>query len=107
MTIANKVSKFSYFNDNYKGFTCFVVDHCRKRWRNIKDTYDRKKIKKTKSLANPTKRGKKWALEQKLSFLQNTEKHQGFVTIQYNYINFVISVIMASFSLLLSDIFRI
>ncbi|KAK7066164.1 hypothetical protein SK128_012123 [Halocaridina rubra] len=53
------------------------VDDCKKRWRNIKDTYDRKKMKKTVSAAPPTKKGKKWALEEKLSFLQPAEEHRG------------------------------
>lgn len=52
------------------------VDDCRKRWKNIKDTYERKKIKKTGSAAPPAKRGKTWALEEKLSYLRSAEEHR-------------------------------
>lgn len=58
----------------------FTGDQCKKRWRNIKDTYDRKKHKKTGSEATSTKKGKKWSLEEKLSFLRTAEEHRGFVT---------------------------
>lgn len=64
----------------------FVADDFKKRWRNIKDTYDRKKIKKTRSAAPPTKKGKKWALEGKLSFLQSDEEHRGLVNFHCNYL---------------------
>ncbi|XP_076028763.1 uncharacterized protein LOC143017775 [Oratosquilla oratoria] len=54
-----------------------TVHDCKKRWRNIKDTYDRKKIKIIVSAPPPMKKGKKWALEEKLSFLQSADELRG------------------------------
>lgn len=54
------------------------VADCKKRWKNIKDTYDRKKREKTPtgSDAEPEKKRKKWQLAEKLSFLQSTDNHR-------------------------------
>ena len=42
----------------------FAVDDCKKRWRNIKDTYARNKNRRTGSAAPPaSKNGRTWALE--------------------------------------------
>ncbi|XP_076028761.1 uncharacterized protein LOC143017773 [Oratosquilla oratoria] len=57
------------------------VHDCKKRWQSIKDTYDRKKIEKTILATPPMKKGKTWALEEKLSFLQPAEEDRGFSNI--------------------------
>ncbi|XP_046389705.1 uncharacterized protein LOC124158590 [Ischnura elegans] len=51
------------------------VTDCKKRWKNIKDTYDRRKRARspTGSAAAPDMKRKKWQLKEKLSFLQSTE----------------------------------
>ena len=54
-------------------FYFVLVEDCKKRWRNIKDTYNRrkKKGKSTGSAAFPKQA--KWALADMLSFLDQTE----------------------------------
>lgn len=48
------------------------AEDCKKRWRNIRDTYKRR-IRKEKSIYSSSSRAKKWALAEMLSFLHNVE----------------------------------
>ncbi|XP_054288967.1 uncharacterized protein LOC129004415 [Macrosteles quadrilineatus] len=60
------------------------IADCKKRWRNIKDTHDRRirENNKTGSEAPPCKKGKKWQLEEQLSFLHTADvKRKSFCNI--------------------------
>lgn len=56
----------------------FAVPDCKKRWKNIKDTYDRRRKERTPkdSIADPAKKKKKWQLLDQLSFLHSTDNQR-------------------------------
>jgi len=51
-------------------FGLYIVDDCKKRWRNIKDTYNRKKRSRQMGTGSAAKnKPSKWQLADILSFL--------------------------------------
>lgn len=58
-------------------FLYYVVDDCKKRWKNMRDTYMRQKKKLPTGSAASDK--KKWPLMEHLSFLDTVEYERKYV----------------------------